>query len=223
MSNDGLELVINRNAFYRDNYRRVVIALLIMIFINLGLVGAVFYLITHRPTPQYFATTASGRILPLYPLDQPMMSQAEILQWASVAATLVFNFDFVHWRSQLQEASEYFTPDGWQAFEQVLKSSNNLQTVLDKKLTVNAVATGAPVVQTSGVINGRCSWNVQIPLLITYQSASVNFQQPVLVNMLIIRIPVVNNPKGIAIAQFIASVQPIDEALNSGGNNVSGP
>ena len=79
---------------------------------------------------------------------------------------------------------------------------------MDKQLVVSAVATGTPVITQEGVVDGRYSWNVQIPLLLSYQSSSeTNFSQPVIVTMLITRVPVLNNPRGIAIAQFYASSQ----------------
>jgi len=42
---------------------------------------------------------------------------------------------------------------------------------------------------------------------VTYQSASMNVKQPMLVTMLIRRVDVANNPGGIAISQFIATSQ----------------
>jgi len=209
MSQDPLKLVMMRNNFYRDNYRRVVLTLLVMVVINFGLVGGLVYMITHRPAPKYFATTAAGRIIPLYPLDEPMVSQAQLLQWASSAALSTFNFDFANWRGQLQKSSELFTQPGWTAWEAALKSTRDLQTVIAKKLVVHAVVTGAPVILQHGVLNGRYSWKIQMPLLVTYQSASTTFQQPVTVTMLITRVPVINFPRGIAIAQFFAAQQPI--------------
>lgn len=211
MADDGLQLVMKRNLFYRDNYRRIVMLLLLMIIVNIALVVFVSYQFANRPSPKYFATTGDGKILPLYPLRAPMMSKTEILQWADMAATFAFTFDFNNWRKQLQEASNYFTSGGWTNFQDALKSSNNLETVIAKKLEVSAVSTGTPVILEQGIFNSRYSWKVQIPLLLTYQGAgSTTFQQPVVANMLITRVPVLNNPKGIAIAQFYVSTQPIE-------------
>lgn len=199
----GLEYVMLRNNFYRDNYRRVVLALLVMIIINLGLVGALFYQISHLPSPKYFATGSDGRITPLYPLDQPVVNPSELLQWASQAATAVNTYNFIDYRAAFQKAQSYFTADGWRNFENALRSSRNLEAVLEKKLVVSAVATGAPVIVDQGVINNRYAWKVQVPLLVSYQSASDNTQQSVVVTMVISRVPTLNTPRGIAIASFV--------------------
>ncbi len=209
MAKDALETVVLRNEFYRDNYRRVVFGLLLMVFINIGCIGVIGYLITNRPEPVYFATSNDGKIIKLQPLTEPVISKAELLQWATVAATEANTYGFSDYRKRLEDASVYFTPGGWKEFQAALERSRNLETVISRKLVANAVATGAPIVTDQGVINGRYAWKIQLPLLITYESASTKIRQPVVVTMVVTRVSTLDTPKGIAIAQFYASERPI--------------
>jgi intracellular multiplication protein IcmL len=206
MAEDALELIRLRNNFYRDNYHRIVGALLVLLLVNFILVGVVFYQIYDRPSPQYFATSTDGRITPIFPLSEPMIGPADLLQWASRAAVAAYTYNFVDYREALQGVQNNFTPDGWKFFEAALVSSRTLETVIAKKLVVSAVATGAPVILDQGVINGRYAWKVQMPLLVTYQSASEQTQQPVIVTEVVTRVPTVNMPRGIAVASFVVSV-----------------
>lgn len=211
MADDALELVRLRNNFYRDNYRRLVGMLLLMIIVNLGLIGAIVYLITHKPVPQYFATSSDGRITPLYPLSEPVVTPPELLQWANQAAVAAYTYNFVNYRQELQVASEYFTPHGWTQFQEGLKATRNLETVIAKKFVVSATATGAPRVTDQGLLNGRYAWKVQLPLVATYENSSgERLQQPIVVNMIIMRVSTLNTPKGIAIDQFIATERPLN-------------
>lgn len=205
MKEDALQVVKLRNDFYRDNYRKVVAALLLSFFIILTLAGAVFYIVTHPPAPRYFATSNDGRLVPLIPFDRPNLTNATVLEWANTAATAAYSYNFVNYRQALQQAADYFTPEGRQMFFNAVKSSNNLQAVISKKLIVSAVATGVPVVLEQGVMLGRYTWKVQIPMLITFQSASQFSQQSVTVTMLIVRVSPLTSPRGIGIAQFIVS------------------
>jgi len=207
MADDALEQVRLRNNFYRDNYRRVLAVLLIMVLVNVCLVAVIIYQLTHPTPSQYFATSAEGRVIPLHPLSQPVVTQSALLQWAARAAVAAYTYNFVDYRAQLQEASDYFTPQGWSNFEDALKGSRNLETVLARKLVVTAVPTGAPIILDQAPINGRYAWKVQMPILVTYQSASTTYQQPLVVSMLITRVPDIDRPDGIAIAQFVASQQ----------------
>jgi intracellular multiplication protein IcmL len=206
---DALEVVKLRNNFYRDSYRKVLAAILLLVVANLILGGVIFYMETHRPIPEYFATTAEGKIIPLYPLSRPVLSTPELLQWATVAATTANTFNFVNYRKELQEASVYFTPTGWKEYQDALKGSRNLETVITKKLTVSAVPTGAPIILDQRVINGAYKWKIQLPMLITYESSSTKITQPTLVTMLVTRVSTLEVPKGIAIDAFYMSEQPI--------------
>lgn len=205
MKEDALQVVKLRNDFYRDNYRKVVAALLLSFFIVLTLAGALFYIVTHPPAPRYFATSNDGRLVPLIPFDRPNLTNSTVLEWANTAATAAYSYNFVNYRQALQQAADYFTPEGRQMFFNAVKSSNNLQAVIAKKLIVSAVATGVPVVLEQGVMLGRYTWKVQIPMLITFQSASQFSQQSVTVTMLIVRVSPLTSPRGIGIAQFIVS------------------
>lgn len=205
MKEDALQVVKLRNEFYRDNYRKVVAALLLSFSIILILAVALFYLVTTPPAPRYFATTTDGRIVPLIPFNRPNLSNSAILQWANTAATAANSYNFVNYRKALQQAADYFTPEGKQMFFNALKNSNNLQAVIAKKLIVSAVATGVPVVLEQGVMLGRYTWKVQIPMLITFQSASQFSQQSVTVTMVIVRVSPLESVRGIGIAQFIVS------------------
>jgi intracellular multiplication protein IcmL len=128
-----------------------------------------------------------------------------LLQWANTAAIAAYTYNFVNYRQELQSASDFFTPEGWAEFTGALRTSNNLNSVIEKKLVVSAVATGAPVILDQGVINGAYTWTVQMPMLVTYQSASQVARQNIVVKMVIQRISTLNSARGIGISSFVAS------------------
>lgn len=203
MAEDALTVVALRNTFYKDSQRKVVLALLIAIVVNVVLVSMLVYMITHPPAPKYFATSINGRITPLFPLNEPNQSDSAVLQWANQAAIAAFTYNFVNYRDELQASSGFFTPEGWDQFLSALQQSNNLDAVKAKKLIVSAVATRAPIILQKGILNGSFSWRVQMPILVTYQSASEFTQQNNVVTMLITRVSTLNSPRGIGISQFV--------------------
>ncbi|CAM2828603.1 type IVB secretion system apparatus protein IcmL/DotI [Legionella worsleiensis] len=203
MAEDALAVVALRNQFYKDSQRKVILALLIAIVVNIILGSLLIYIITHPPAPKYFATSINGRITPLFPLSEPNQSDSAVLQWANQAAIAAFTYNFVNYRDELQASSGFFTADGWDQFLNALQSSNNLDAVKAKKLIVSAVATRAPIILQKGVLNGNFSWRVQMPILVTYQSASEFTQQNNVVTMLITRVSTLNSPRGIGISQFV--------------------
>ena len=205
MAESAARAVTLRNEFYRDSYRRVMMALMLSLLINFGLGSLLFFMITNPPKPKYFATSINGRITPLSALDKPNQSDSAVLQWANQAAVASYTYNFVNYRSELQAASVFFTPKGWRQFLESIKASRNLEAVKDKKLVVSAVATQAPVILAKDVINGRYSWRVQMPMTVTFQSASERTQENYIVTMLITRISTLNSPRGIGISQFVVA------------------
>ena len=205
MADDAIAAVMLRNDFYRDGQKKMITILIFSFIINVILASMLVYIITHPPEPRYFATSINGRITPIVALNAPNQSDSAVLQWANQAAIAAFSFNFVNYRTELVASSGFFTADGWDHFMSALQASNNLDAVRAKKLVVSAVATGAPVILQKGNLNNRYAWRIQLPLLITYQSASEFSQQHTIVTMLVTRVDTLNSPRGIGIAQFISA------------------
>jgi len=203
MAEDALTTVTLRNTFYRDGQRKMMLMLLVSLIANGLMTFLLVYVMTHPPEPKYFATSIDGRITPLFALNEPNQSDSAVLQWANQAAVAAFTYNFVNYRTELQASSGFFTSEGWTQFLTALEESNNLDAVRVKKLIVSAVATSAPIILQKGVLNGRYSWRVQMPMLVTYQSASEFSQQRNVVTILISRISTLNSPRGIGISQFV--------------------
>ncbi len=213
MAEDALVAVALRNRYYRDGQRKLITLTLISALTNIALVMMLGYIVSHPPAPKYFATSINGRITPLFALNAPNQSDSAVLQWANQAAIAAFSYNFVNYRSELQASSGFFTAEGWTQFLDALQQSNNLEAVKAKKLIVSAVATRAPIILQKGILNSRYAWRIQMPLLVTYQSASEFSQQNTVVTMLVTRVSTLNSPRGIGIAQFV-----VGPAATSGGS-----
>lgn len=193
-----------RNVYFRRSYKVVIAILNIFILVTAVLAGGLIYTITHPFQQKYYATNETNAAIPLTPLLEPNLSTMALLRWANTATIAAYTYNFVNYRSALEAASVYFTSEGWQAYLRAIRDANVLKTVLVNNLSVSAVSTGTPVVLQQGEMYGRYSWRVQMPLLITYQSASELTQQRLLVTLLITRISTLESPRGIGIAQFEA-------------------
>jgi len=204
MKYNGLKLVLERHAFYNDKYRLSLIALLLTLVLNIFLIGGLVYNATHPTPPEFFATTADGRIINVHPLSDPVVTDDFILQWSADVARSAFNLDFVNWKEELQRLTSKFTPSGWAWFLQQLKASNNLATIQDLKMVADAKITGAPQLLRKAVVGGHFAWEIQIPLLVTYQSQRKTITQTVMLTMVILRMPVKDYPQRIAVNNFIA-------------------
>ncbi|EKD72543.1 MAG: IcmL protein [uncultured bacterium] len=205
---EALTIVLLRNAFYRDNYRRVVFALLIVFLINVLLVTAIIYRFLNPPQPQYFATNSQYQLIKYHPLSDPVVNNNFVLQWVADAVRQSFSLDFIHWRQQLQQASNNFTTPGWTFFLAAYKQSGDLTSLVNLKMVADATVTAAPVIQYENVLDGRYVWKIQLPVMITYTNGMGKIiNQPLKVTVIVVRVPVSDNPNQIAINEFLPVVQ----------------
>jgi len=203
----GAELVRFRNDFYRDEYKNKAailrfgaLALLASVLLN----GALGWALVHK-RPVYFAATNDGRILPLVPLSRPATSDRAVVSWATEVATGAYSYDFVNWRKVLSGLSPDFTKEGFASFIGSLKASGNLKLVSDNRMVASAVPTEAGVIVAKGLLKGVYVWKIQVPILVTYQAAKSSVSQNLLVTLLVVRRSVLSHPKGLAVAQFLAT------------------
>jgi intracellular multiplication protein IcmL len=144
---------------------------------------------------------------PVAKLAQPNMSREAILVWANEAALAVMSYDFANLEQQLQQAAEYFTPDGWKSYMAAFKQAGTLDMVINKKLTVSAVATGAAKILDQGIVADKYTWKVQLPMLVTYTGANTATKQNLLVTMTIVRTAEGLDKRGVGILDFSSATK----------------
>lgn len=198
--------VIVRNEFYRDGYRSILRIALIEAVIIVGLLGAMYFIIqVHQPENRYFATTEDGRLIPVTALSEPNLSVPALLSWSAQATTEVMTFGFNDYKRRLQESSRNFTRTGWASFSQALEKSRIIEMVDNGKQVVFAEPSSAPILVSEGLLStGVYHWEVDVPLVVTYQAGASVRSDRLLVKLIIVRVPKLENPNGVAIEQWLA-------------------
>lgn len=208
MAEENQKPIQLRTDFYRDGYKRLILALFILMVVNITIAGMLFYQFATRPAPKYFSASDDGRIMPLYPLsDAGVITTAELLQWAQSTAISAYSFNYVNYQEILQQLQNQFTAEGWQSYESNLRNYQVLENLTQNKFVVSAQATAAPRVIDKDVINGVYVWKIEMPIVVNFinsvQKSSYDFD----VLMLVSRVQVsVDNPKGVAIQNFTISL-----------------
>ncbi len=190
------------NRFYRASYHSVIAALVIAVLVLIGMVFFVLYQIFHRPLPVFAARSQNGLAMQLTAHTDPNLLSTTLTTWAGKAAVAAYTFDFVNYQKQIALARPYFTAAGWNDYQASIASL--IQTITQNQLFVNGVVSAAPVISNQGELPGRgYTWRVQIPFLVTYQSANELSRRSFTVVITIVRVPTYLNPAGIGIDQFV--------------------
>lgn len=189
--------------FYRDGFGKLLIAifLILIALVFLGLISA--YLFLSKPAPVVFAVDNDWRVLPPVPIDVPYVTDPDLIQWVSQVLPQLFTYDFINFKDELQLNQQYFSENGWKKFLDLVDpyaNENNMQTM---KMFVNANAAGAPYILNRGPIEGRWGWWVQMPLKLSYSNPAGTTVKTLILQILIVRIPTLNNLDGITIDNVI--------------------
>lgn len=207
---EDLSSIQIQTKFYRDSFPKFMFLFLVTLLICIVSISLNILQLIYKPKSQQFATFSSTdgstRLVEMIPLNEPNLSTQPLLQWATEAATSCYNFDFNRMEKQIQNLRPYFTAQGYQHYIEALQAENTLIDVKEKLLIVSAVPLKAPVILREAVSSSieRYAWQVQLPLLVTYQSSSELKKAEITVTMLIVRVDTLESPKGIGISQFLA-------------------
>ena len=197
---------VNQLAFHRDQHHgwRRTAAWLVL---GNVLTAAAFagYVWLHSTVYIAVAATPDGRLVPLTPLDEPIMSDAALKNWTVSAVTEAFTLGHHDWRLRLSNVRGSFTDAGYESFLQGLDESLFLDRLRDHLQVASAVAQGAPVITDTRYFRGRLGWAVEFPFLVTFAAGTRTVSQDLLARVLVMRVPLSERPAGIGIEQLIAS------------------
>lgn len=203
----GNNVIFSRSMLRGDSFYST------MLFVSMILMGVIlllfawdFYARTHKPIPPYYAVTADEKLIRLRALRAPNLTTEALLQWVSEATTTIYTLNFNDYNQVFNRVRVYFTPSGYENFRAAMRAAGIVNTIVKKRLVVSSVITDTPVILKEGVIaTGFYAWQVQLPMLLTYQSASDNIQSRIVLTLLVTRVPASESVKGIGISSFIVA------------------
>lgn len=141
------------------------------------------------------------------PINQSMLTANEVMSWSTESVLEIYNYDYLNYQYTLKKIKPLFTSAGYESYIKALEDSKNLDLVKSKKLFVSAVPTSEPFISKEGVSDeGIYRWEVQVPVMVTYKSATQLVQQQVNMTLDVVRVSLPESRAGIAIHSITANV-----------------
>lgn len=154
------------------------------------LIGIIYFMHVNRPTEKYFAMLSKNNLTEMQSLEQLNVSPKALLNWAMVAVTNAYTIDFLNYKNSLANTKEFFTENGYESFSNSLKASGRLQEIISNKLISSAVIVDSPIILKETSFPNNNSWEIQLPITITFQGASVEtYKQWLIVTILVKSVP----------------------------------
>ena len=198
------ETIIGGLGWYRSQYQRAMKLAVGLVLVLIVSIAVIALLIAKQPTPRYFAATPDLRLAPLIPLDKPVLTQQGLLNWVTETISNAVSLDFLEWREKLSNTRENFEEAAYKSFLASLQSSGVLDMIKEKRLSVSAVVTRAPVITASGLVGGKATWKIEFPLIVSYESSQgVESTQRLMATVLVARASTVLTPRGVVIQQVV--------------------
>lgn len=216
MAEEALSVVSLSEDFYRDSFGKVIMVIACLCISIAFLIAVSIYLFLNQPQPITFHVAEEWRVQPPVPIQQPYLSEADVLQWVSNVVPKLFELDFMHMDDQIASAKRVFTDNGYLIYQNQIKNIVDIDTLNSGKLFLHAEPSQAPGILNQGVLTGRYAWWVQIPVNISYAGMRNVPDMGVTLQVLVVRTDTTDNLTGILIDNVIV------EREKSSTNSVGG-
>lgn len=200
---DVFNLQLQKNTFYRDKFRKMMKLITLLVISAILLLSTFIFQSLKREKVTYYGSSTNGEQTPLHALSDPVLTEQLITQWASIASKKVYQLNFEDYSSQLDAMKIYFTKAGWSSYNDAMQSSGLLSDIKSRKLEVDAIVTDDPVVKDTGLNHGVRYWDVEMPVLVSFSSASVTgVSKKLIIRMRVVRSKDIAAPSGLQIEHF---------------------
>ena len=197
--------VLGRFGFWRTGFRRVGLSNVVLSFILLVLALDHIYMAHHRPEPAYRFTDNHGDLVEATPLNRPVMSDADLMDFAVRSVLAVYNLNYAHYRESLaRDASPNFTTAGWDGVASALDAMHVLEQIEARSISVSAIRTAGPTIRKWTEVRDHLAWDVQFPILVTYANTNAPEKVSLMITATVLRVPTALYPKGVAVDRFTA-------------------
>lgn len=207
MTENALVMIMQRNAFFKRLHYLVLMAFFLCVAVIVGLFAVIYFLATNPNYPVYFATDKVTRLIDVVPLNQPNMTDDDLITWMVNAVQQAYSYDYINFRTQLQNAQNYFTEYGWNNYMEGLTATNNLLAVTQRRMISIANVVEKPILVTKGILGGAYAWKYRIPLLVAYSVPPYDdksrFYNALQLEVIVQRRPILQSRDGVGIVQMI--------------------
>lgn len=183
--------------FYKTIYSLIILCIVSLLF--------VIYLISRPVEYRYFTIDSNGRTKEIIALNKPSLDSAQILNWSSNALVKAYNIDYANYKQQIDDMKQYFTDSGWTSFKNAIEKDGVVETILKQNLVLTSVVSKAPIIVNEGLVGNVWGWHIQIPLVLTYSSASQSQSQNKIIDVVVVRRSEDENPVGLGIEQILTN------------------
>lgn len=206
---DSLLDRIEKQPITSKYYRAISLTLISLIVLIIFEIFVIYFKSKPNPAHVYSVVRSNGIIdkntIKPVPVTLPFAHQSfkNIVNWLNDAIIASYTFDFLNFYKNVYGAEFYYTPDGFNAYVNALKSSGLEKDIIGKKLIASIVPLKSPALLSSGMYSTGEFWKFSVPVLINYSGGTNKpFNSKYLLEVTVVKVPAYISHKGLAISNF---------------------
>lgn len=106
-------------------------------------------------------------------IDQPHMNAVQVAEWGGNVASSALSLKADGWADSLKLLRPNFSDYGWQEYTAYLNKIGILSTLQSSQTRMQTITDGVPQVTKEGVVEGKYSWLVQVPVTASFYDIKV--------------------------------------------------
>lgn len=147
---------------------------------------------------EIIAVTEDARLIRPVPLPEAFVTEARVLGFVDECLRISFSHDFENFRRSFNNALPCYTSEGGKALAQALDPL--LTDIEQRRIVMSTTAEPPALVRGPMLRNGRATWEVESVISMYLQGTRERFNTQVrLARVTVVRVPVAENPRGVAI------------------------
>ena len=157
-----------------------------------------------QPVYYYYAMNPDKKLVQMHGLTMSNMTNQAILSWSTTSITEIMTIGFGDLDTKIPKQKIRFTKNGWNSYIKAFINEGIGAAFKQHQLVLTTVPANTPVILWQGINEeGVYEWVVQMPIIMTYATnGDVTAQKRSVVTLTIMRVPVEDNPWGIAISNW---------------------
>lgn len=105
--------------------------------------------------------------------DLPHRTPAQIAQWLTTVTSEATTFTSPRYEDDLTKIRKYFTPEGWQQYNDFLIRTNMRSVLESRRYTVRSFVNSPPLNNNKAPLNGSFKWLNEVSLTVSYMPVTV--------------------------------------------------
>jgi intracellular multiplication protein IcmL len=196
------QAIASKKLFAKDSLWILRIILLIQLVVLAALVAFIFMQMLQGPKPVYFPFYHGDHLTPGSPLNEPRLTEAELLNWVTEGMIVSYSFNYHNYDKISDKIEEYFDSNGAESYFQMINNNKQLQQVVSKKLILSGRPTGAPRIIKDDIINGRYAWEIELPFILKLRNQTYQSDIELKLDIWVVRFPEKSAPMGVKIVHI---------------------